>query len=89
LFPDKKYAKASAALLLKCGWNVIASHLTLRWWSQSGKVYRVLRSPDVGFANFDVIASGVPGSSSLTSFTDTNLVDAFTNVFYRFALDSN
>ncbi len=55
----------------------------LSWAGVAGKTYRVLRSSDVTFGSYSVVASGVAGMVPVTSLTDTTLGAAATTMFYR------
>ena len=56
----------------------------LRWSAVAGKTYRILRSGTVGFASFDVIASGLAGVAPVTTYNDTTISTVTTaQAFYR------
>jgi hypothetical protein len=44
--------------------------VTLDWWSQPSRAYRVLRSDDVRFDNYQVIGSALPGVAPARTFVD-------------------
>lgn len=58
--------------------------ITLRWSATAGRTYRVLRSLTPDFAEFGVIASGVPAVVPLTTYTDGGVDTASVPAaFYR------
>jgi hypothetical protein len=75
--------KNPAPLILSSKRLAGASQLT--WSSSPNKTYSVLRSSDVRFQTFDVIASGVPGNAA--TFTDTTLPLGATPMFYKVRVD--
>lgn len=60
----------------------VGSALTLRWPSQSGRLYNIQRSTDVTFATFEVIGQGVSATPPLNTFVDSN-AGAAQRMFYR------
>lgn len=62
--------------------------ITVRWESQAGRTYRVIRSLKADFTEFDVIASNIVGLAPTTPFTDTAINAATTfSAFYRVQLE--
>ena len=60
----------------------------LRWSALSGKTYRILRPPTVGFASFDVIASGIAGVVPTATCNDTTISTVTTPAaFYRIEVE--
>ncbi len=59
--------------------------ITLRWLARDDRTYRVIRSAQVDFADYEVLAFGVQGVHPVTTFT--NAPAGETNVFYRILVD--
>ena len=55
----------------------------LRWSGLNGRTYRVLRAVEPAFADYTVVAAGIPGVSPVTTFTDFNLPAGASQMFYR------
>lgn len=59
--------------------------LTITWIGNPSATYSVLRSSDLSFTNYDVIASGIPGNAA--TYTDTTIPAGATSVFYKVRID--
>lgn len=60
---------------------------TIDWSSVPEKAYRIQRSNDISFGNYDVIESAIPGTPPSQTFTDTTVPPDQERVFYRIELE--
>jgi hypothetical protein len=63
----------------------VGGGLAITWTGNPSATYSVLRSFDLSFANYDVIASGIPGNAA--TYTDTTIPPERTTVFYKVRID--
>lgn len=56
--------------------------VTLTWDSVVGKTYTIIRSPDAGFTNFDVVASALISTAASTAWTDNGIPAGSAAMFY-------
>lgn len=60
---------------------------TLTWQGAPGRNYRIIRSADLTFENYVVVASGIAGTGVVVSYTDTTVDSLMTRGFYKIELD--
>jgi hypothetical protein len=61
------------------------SGVTLEWWAQATRSYRVLRSNDPGFENYEVIGTALPGVVPARTFLD--VATPVAKRFYKIQLE--
>ena len=80
--------KNAASRLAMKSVGFVPTGLSLEWWAQSAKSYRVLRSADPAFGSYDVIGSALPGASPSRSYIDTSLAPGqAAKMFFKIQLE--